>query len=272
MPHTIAKAAQRSPPLVLLQRELLQRPLVFGLGVLALLSLLFLLAPALDLAASRFFYDPASGFSEAQRDVLEGVRDTGRLVEWIFGLGVVAPLLLKILSPRRRLLLQPRATLFVLATFALGPGLIVNGLLKEHWGRARPRELLEFGGGATFSPVWWISDQCEGNCSFVSGEAASAFCLVCLVFLVRKERRSAVAAITLAFAALVSLTRVATGAHFLSDVLIAWAITLCIMIALDGVVLKGVPPAFDRAVENGAKRSGRALRRLFQAATVRLSQ
>src|SRR5574340_426420 len=29
--------------------------------------------------------------------------------------------------------------LFILLCVALGPGLIVNGILKDHWGRARPR-------------------------------------------------------------------------------------------------------------------------------------
>jgi lipid A 4'-phosphatase len=194
--------------------------------------------------------------------VLEAWRDLGRYVEWAFAIAVTAPLLLKILSPRSRLLVRPRATLFVLATFALGPGLIVNGILKEHWGRARPRALSEFGGDAIFSPAWWISDQCARNCSFVSGEAAAAFCLVALVFLVRKEQRPAMLVFTLSFAATVSLTRIAVGAHFLSDVLIAWLITLCVMIALDRVVLKGLPGKFDRAVEVGAERIGTALRRL----------
>jgi membrane-associated PAP2 superfamily phosphatase len=188
--------------------------------------------------------------------VLEAWRDLGGYVEWTFGIAVTAPLLLKILRPRSRLLLRPRATLFVLATFALGPGLIVNGVLKENWGRARPRALLEFGGDAAFSPAWWISDQCARNCSFVSGEAAGAFGLVALVFLVPKEQRPAMSVFTLSFAAIVSLTRIAVGAHFLSDVLIAWLITLSVMIALDQVILKGLPEKFDRAVERGAEGVG----------------
>ena len=116
-------------------------------------------------------------------------------------------------------------------------------------------------GDATFSPVWWFSDQCERNCSFVSGEAASAFWLVALVFLVRKEWRPATAVATLAFAAAISFTRIAAGGHFLSDVLVAWLVTLCVMIASQPAVLKGLPPAFDRAVEAGARRIGEALRR-----------
>lgn len=263
MPETIAKSEPPDPSSTRLRRAMQERPFAFGLAVLALVSLVFVLAPNLDLAVSRYFYEPTVGFSPARSTFLEDLRESGRIIEWAFALAVLAPLPIKILFPQHPIQLPPRATLFVLATFALGPGLIVNGILKEYWGRARPRELLEFGGDATFSPVWWISDQCERNCSFVSGEAASAFCLVALVFLVRKESRPATAVATLAFAAAVSFTRIAAGGHFLSDVLIAWLVTLCVTIALNRAVLTGLPSGFDHAVETAAGRTGEALRRLF---------
>ena len=264
MPDTIAKSDPPGRPLARLRREVLHRPVAGALAALALVSLIFLLAPDLDLAVSRFFYVPPAGFSDARSSMLETLRDGGVVIEWAFGLAVVAPLLIKVISPQLPLLVSPRATLFVLATFALGPGLIVNGILKELWGRARPRAILEFGGDAIYSPAWLISDQCERNCSFVSGEAASAFCLVALVFLVRREWRLPVAAATLAFAAAVSFTRIAVGGHFLSDVLIAWLLTFCVMIVLYRLVLRGLPAAFDRAVEDAAGRGGKALCRLFR--------
>lgn len=264
MPHTIARSDRSNRSLMRLRREVLQRPLATTLGLLALVSLIFLLAPVLDLAVSRLLYEPATGFTRGENAFLQTLRETGRIVEWAFAVGVFAPLLIKFLFPQTALLVKPRTTLFVLTTLALGPGLIVNGILKEHWGRARPRAILEFGGDATFSPVWWISDQCERNCSFVSGEAASAFWLIALVFLVRKERRPAVATFTLSFAAAVSLTRIAAGAHFLSDVLIAWLITLCVIIVVHRLVMKRLPPAFDHATEAAIGRSGKALRRLIR--------
>lgn len=241
-------------------RGIRQRPLAAALLALALISLASLLAPAFDLAVSRFFYVPGAGFTAGENAFVEGARKAGRMIEWAFGIATVLPLALKVMLPRRKLLLAPRATLFVLATFALGPGLLVNGLLKQFWGRARPRALLEFGGQSTFSPAWWFSDQCGRNCSFASGEAASAFCMVALVFLVRKEQQFAVACISLAFAATVSLTRIAEGGHFLSDVLIAWLLVLCVMLGLNELILKKMPEAFDRKVEAAAARLGLALR------------
>jgi membrane-associated PAP2 superfamily phosphatase len=256
MPDTIVTSGPRG-----FWREIRQRPLAAAILALIQVSLVFLLAPACDLAVSRFFYVPGAGFTAGQNAAVEGLRKAGRMVEWAFGIATLLPLALKVLLPYRKLLLAPRATLFVLATFALGPWLLVNGVLKEFWGRARPRALLEFGGQSTFSPAWWISDQCDRNCSFVSGEAASAFCMVALVFLVRREQRAAVACVSLAFAATVSLTRIAEGGHFLSDVLIAWLLTLCVMIGLNELVMKKMPKAFDREVEDGAARFGLALRR-----------
>ncbi len=264
MPDTFSRPEPPAPALLRFRREIGQRPLAFGLGVLALVSLVFLLAPDLDLAVSRLFYQPTAGFTEAPSVFLEDLRVTGRIFEWAFALAMLVPLLLKVVFPAQPIAVAPRATLFVLATFALAPGLIVNGILKDHWGRARPRAILEFGGDATFSPVWWISDQCARNCSFVSGEAASAFCLVAVVFLVRKDLRPVAAIVSLAFAAAVSFTRIAVGGHFLSDVLIAWLVTLCVMIALQRLVLRRLPPAFDRTVEAAAGGAGEALRRLFR--------
>jgi membrane-associated PAP2 superfamily phosphatase len=266
MPDSLARSDPPSSALARLEHTLRHRPLIATLGILALVSLIFLLAPGLDLAVSRLFYETTTGFSE-ERSILQIVREAGIVAEWAFGTAVTAPLLLKVLFPQMRLPVPPRATLFVLGTFSLAPGLIVNGLLKAFWGRARPREILEFGGDTAFSPAWWISDQCDGNCSFVSGEASSAFCLVALTFLVRKEWRPAVAVATTTFAASVSFTRIAMGGHFLSDVLIAWLITLCVMVALHRGVLKGLPPEFDHAVETRAARAGAALRRLFRVRT-----
>ena len=66
-----------------------------------------------------------------------------------------------------------RAVVFLALTLALGPGLLVNGLLKEHWSRPRPGEVVEFGGSLAPTP-WDPRGRCEQNCSFVSGETSGA--------------------------------------------------------------------------------------------------
>lgn len=248
-----------------LRARLAARPLRTVAGLLVLVSLIFLAAPGLDLAVSGLFYDAVGGFFDDRSPVTRFVREAGQLAVWAVGIAFAAPLIVKLLAPESRLLVRPRSSLFALMALALGPGLIVNVILKEMWGRARPREIAEFGGDAIFSRAWWVSDQCVSNCSFVSGEAAAAFWLVALAFVAPKAWRVPVAVVMLAFAAAVSYARLAAGGHFISDVLIAWLLTLTVMVALQKLVLQDLPPEFDSAAETALTRGGRALRRWWVA-------
>ncbi len=238
-----------------------RHPILAAFGAMVAVSLPFLLFPALDLAASRLFYAEASGFSAATSSAIRTLRKVGVAVQILIALLVFLPLLVKLAFPESRLLVRPRTTLFVLATYAVGPGLIVNALLKEHWGRARPRDVLEFGGTADFTPVWHLSQACGTNCSFVSGEGASAFFVVALVFIAPPAWRRVVLVGTLLFAAVVSYGRLAMGGHFLSDVLLSWAIVLVVMVVFWRLLLIGLPRGFDTGAEAALARAGRALRR-----------
>lgn len=121
--------------------------------------------------------------------------------------------------------------LFVLLTFGLGAGLLADAVLKQNWNRARPKDLIEFGGTATYTPAAVIADQCDGNCAFVSGDAAFAFSLGAFG-LVALRRRALWIGASLALGALVSLQRVLQGAHFVSDTLFAGLAVWLVMLAL----------------------------------------
>ena len=60
--------------------------------------------------------------------------------------------------------------------------IFINLFFKTFWGRARPNEIVEFGGEKIFSSWYQISDMCTANCSFVSGDAAVGFSLIVLYF------------------------------------------------------------------------------------------
>ena len=112
-----------------------------------------------------------------------------------------------------------KAALFLLLALTLGPGLIVNSVFKDHWGRARPAQIVQFGGTQKFTPAFVPSDQCDRNCSFPAGDPAMGFYLVSVGFLVPvARRRRQVIAGALALGAFLGLTRMAQGGHFLSDV------------------------------------------------------
>jgi lipid A 4'-phosphatase len=112
---------------------------------------------------------------------------------------------------------------FVLAG-ALGPGLVVNAGFKDHWQRARPYQVEHFGGTQQFTRAGVITDQCNNNCSFVSGHVACGFFLASLALVMR--RKMLWLAIGTLCGLLVGFARIADSAHWLSDVLWACPITL----------------------------------------------
>jgi lipid A 4'-phosphatase len=123
-----------------------------------------------------------------------------------------------------------------LAAFALGPGLLVNGFLKDQWGRPRPVMTDLFGGKLPFVPAGEWSNACLNNCSFVSGESASIFWLVCLVPLLPAGQRRIGAVVLTTVAVFTAGLRMAFGGHYLSDVVLGGLSTLIIFAVLATLV------------------------------------
>ncbi|MCX8018616.1 MAG: phosphatase PAP2 family protein [Rhodocyclaceae bacterium] len=171
------------------------------------------MAPGLDLAVSGLFYRPGEGFF--LRDSLWAQLFYRGSPPLVWGWAGVAALL-ALLSLRRGFAHLRRPALFVLTTILLGPGLIVS-LMKDHWGRARPVQIVEFGGTARFTPAWVPADQCDQNCSFVGGHAAGAFSLLALAWAIPRQRRLWLSAGIL-WGGHMGLVRIAQGGHFLSDI------------------------------------------------------
>ena len=181
------------------------------------LALVFVLVPGIDLWFSALFYHEAGGFY--LQDAW-WVRLLYKLVPPLtiaLAVGLISLLVHNLVRHRAVGPFTTRAVLFLIAAIAIGPGLVVNTVFKEQWGRARPRDIVEFGGDRTFTPAFVISDQCEGNCSFVSGHSSVPFAFVAFGWVVRR-RRWAIFAGSTAFGGLVGLGRIIQGAHFLSDV------------------------------------------------------
>ncbi len=195
--------------------------------VLAFSSLITATAPSIDLAVSRWFFNQETGsWPVAQAPFWQLVRKLlWRTADGVFAAAVTI-LVLRTFVPSWRT--RGRAQFgFLASCYAIGPGLVVNVLLKEHWGRARPLTITEFGGAHHFTSALTISDQCTHNCSFVGGEASSfAVLFFVLFFMLRSARPSLFATsllcVAFLFAWFGSLLRVAFGDHFLSDVLFAW--------------------------------------------------
>jgi lipid A 4'-phosphatase len=209
-----------------------------ALAVAAVVALLVLVVdPGIDLAVSARFYRAGQGFALAHLRLF-GIVMRG-LPLLVIGATALAALLgiAAALVRRTWLGVTPRVALYLVASLALGPGLLVNTLLKDHWGRARPHQILEFGGAAHFTPALALSDQCDRNCSFPSGHAALAFWIVAFAVIIPERWRNLAMAGALAIGSIVGLMRIAQGAHFLSDVLAAAILVVGVNYALKSLMI-----------------------------------
>lgn len=191
-------------------------------GLLAAALALFLLLPQIDLWVSGLFYVRGQGFVLANWPPVEFVFRAIPWVAWGIVLVIAGAAIWLFLTGRPLWRLDRKALWFIAFSTALGPGLLANIVLKDHWGRARPVQIEAFGGPHHFTPAPLPADQCAHNCSFVSGHAALGFSLVAFAFLPPpgRPRRSGIGA-AVAFGTLVGLVRIAQGGHFLSDVVYA---------------------------------------------------
>tara|TARA_Y100001970_G_scaffold21066_1_gene23932 strand:- start:2043 stop:3338 length:1296 start_codon:yes stop_codon:yes gene_type:complete len=113
--------------------------------------------------------------------------------------------------------------------------LVVNILLKNMWGRARPNDILNFGGSSDFSPWFKISDSCVSNCSFVSGDASVGFMLVSLYFVTNKKIYFYLALI---IGSTLGIIRISAGGHFLSDVIFSQIVVMGTLFSIFGIYKK----------------------------------
>lgn len=124
------------------------------------------------------------------------------------------------------------AGLFVAICLAIGPGLVTQIVFKSFWGRARPRQIVELGGTKTFTPALVPSDQCDWNCSFISGEASSIFAAFFILAALIPSARKRLIVIGIGIGGLAGLVRIVQGGHFLSDVLFSALIMFATAFAL----------------------------------------
>jgi membrane-associated PAP2 superfamily phosphatase len=138
-------------------------------------------------------------------------------------LAVSAALVLLISFFRHQLSPWRKKAIFFLLLLALGPGLVINVLLKGHLGRPRPRQIVEFGGTHEFTQCWQPGTG-GSNSSFPSGHAAIAFFLMSPWFILRDKKKHFAEVFLvsgLLFGTLVGIARILQGGHFVTDIL--WA-------------------------------------------------
>lgn len=180
--------------------------------------------PQIDLYVAGLFYDTQTqSFSHNKLPLVQFLYQLFAFIHIPLLLGlIVAGLLIKFNKLNLKHYKKWSIT-FLLTALILGPGILVNTVLKDNSiGRARPAQVDNFNGKSTFTPAFVYSGACSKNCSFVSGHAAMGFYFMILGWLFASPRAfwgGCLVGVAL------GLTRIVQGGHFLSDVLFAfWAV------------------------------------------------
>lgn len=135
-----------------------------------------------------------------------------------------------------------RPSLVLILTMAVGAGFIVHTLLKDHWGRPRPKQIIEFGGRQNFRPYFSpnFSHQIEPSKSFPCGHCTMGFYFFSAAFVCTRLGYYRWSYFMYFFALLLGtvlgVTRMAQGGHFLSDVLMTALIMWLIAGAFDWLI------------------------------------
>src|SRR5580704_2065205 len=216
--------------------------LVIALTVGVVVGVVFGLWPRLDLAVSTPFYDPKTHDFPLNAHVWsQYARTAARVLITLLIVPAGIALLGKFLFPRRRMLIKAEAVLFLIGTLAVGPGLLTNTLLKDHWGRARPIDVTEFSGTSRFTAWWDPRGDCPNNCSFIAGEPAGAFWTMAPAALAPPQWRLLAYGAALAFGSAVGVLRIAGGGHFFTDVVFAGVFMYLLIWAAYGLIYRWWP-------------------------------
>jgi lipid A 4'-phosphatase len=190
-----------------------------------LLSTLFILFPQIDIQTSALFFNGDTFYLKGtlfERFFYNSVK----VLLTLFSIGSLSIYIYNKVKKTNILNIDTKVIIYIVLVLSVAPGLIVNATLKEHWGRARPVQIKEFGGTKTFTPAFILSDQ-KGH-SFSSGHTSAAFAFVGFALLARKRRKFWMT-MAISYGILVSFARLIAGGHFLSDIVtsffIVWIVT-----------------------------------------------
>ncbi len=202
----------------------------FGTAIAA--GMIFTLFPGLDLGFSSLFLLDDETFALAVSPFWQGLREVflRGFTIWYIGLIIAGVLAFRRQMPV--LNLDWQRWLFMGACSIAGPLLLVNILLKELWGRWRPREIFELGGREIFTPVLDVTGSCTDNCSFVSGEVASMAMVFFALAFATRHWRPIHYGLALSMGVLEAFIRIGQGGHFLSDSIMAIALMAMIAAAI----------------------------------------
>ena len=209
--------------------------LVIALGLALVTGLLFGIFPELDLKLAALFYDAASAsFPLKQNELAAFARDAAMWIAWALALPALIAIVVKLVRPDRPMFVPARTAVFLIVTILLSAVVLTNLTFKSHWGRPRPVVVTEFNGAQGFVPWWDPRGTCGRNCSFFSGEGATAFWTYAPAALTPPAWRPLAYAAATLFGIFTSVLRMAFGGHFFTDVAAAGLVSFFVIWLVHG--------------------------------------
>jgi membrane-associated PAP2 superfamily phosphatase len=205
----------------------------------------------LDRRIAAHFYDPSEGWYLADKQPWRWLYRYGTIPGLLLSLTAVTGWFWSLATPRIKYL--QRYFLIIVLTAILGPGVLVNGILKNYWSRPRPRQVEEFGGQWNYRHPHQPGIPGKGK-SFPCGHCSMGF-LFCSLMVFRRHKAWLAytgGAFGLLLGGLLSAARIVQGAHFLSDTLWSMGILLMLPTALHFIVLKIPSIRMERVIQKGS--------------------
>ncbi|MDD3234777.1 MAG: phosphatase PAP2 family protein [Candidatus Cloacimonetes bacterium] len=175
----------------------------------------------LDLDIQSRYYSPVSGWLFNSSSFAIFIYHYGNLPALLLSIGGLGMYILSFNKPR--LTAYRKIGIYLVIVMVVGPGILVNSILKDNWGRPRPRDLTQFGGDYNYEAPLTFDPSSPGK-SFPCGHATVGYYFFALAFVLRQRRRTLsklVLLASLAWGTVIGWVRIGQGGHFASDVL--WA-------------------------------------------------
>lgn len=194
--------------------------------VFAILTAFFIFFPEVDIQIANYFYNTELGFLYKKNIIVQLLYNTIPLITKVFAVACLLYIVYLYIKYKKFKLILTSSAFFLFSSAIIGPGFIVNTVLKNNFGRARPEQITEFNGSKKFTEAFVITDQCAKNCSFTSGHAAMGFYFTAIAYTVSALYFTRIYLLGIIFGTLVGLSRILMGGHFASDVVISGLIVL----------------------------------------------
>lgn len=187
------------------------------------LALITPFTPAIDLALSRYYFTSSSepGFHSTSFDLF--MYEYGVVPGFI--MLAVSAVMLFMACFFKKWRKWYASSLILVLTLSIGSGLISHAIFKDHWGRPRPKQVIEFGGKQEFRPYYYpnIFHQPEPSKSFPCGHCTMGFYFFALALIGYRNGNKKLFLGALAFAIILGIAlskaRIAQGGHFFSHTL-----------------------------------------------------